>query len=102
MADSDWVSCLAGSVDSDVRDFEQAAGMDTLAAAEQTDRVYAGDFMEGFELGQPGFDEWLGAERTRLRDLHRRNLGGILIRRCRDGDLSRAVDAANALSRIVL
>jgi PAS domain S-box-containing protein len=100
MADSDWVACPSGSVDSDVRDFEQVAGLDTLDAAEQADRIYAGDFMEGFELGQPGFDEWLAVERARLKDLFRRNLGGILIRRCRDGDLSRAVAAASALSRI--
>jgi PAS domain S-box-containing protein len=99
-ADGDWISCLAGSVDSDVRDFERAAGLDTLDAAEQADRIHAGDFMEGFEFGQPGFDEWLGAERTRLRDLYRRNLGGILLRRCRDGDLIRAIAAADALSRI--
>jgi PAS domain S-box-containing protein len=100
ITDSDWVSCLASSVDSDVREFEQAGGLDTFEAAEQADRIYAGDFMEGFELGQPGFDEWLGAERTRLRDLYRRNLGSILVRRCRDGDLCRAIAAANALSRI--
>jgi PAS domain S-box-containing protein len=100
VADSDWVACPAGCVDTDVRDFEQVAGLDTLDATEQADRIYAGDFLEGFELGQPGFDDWLGAERARLRDLHRRNLGSILIRRCRDGELSRAISAASALARI--
>ncbi len=34
----------------------------------QAVRGYTGDFLEGFELGEPSFDEWADAERTRLRD----------------------------------
>jgi DNA-binding SARP family transcriptional activator len=29
--------------------------------------LYRGDFLEGMEFGEPGFDEWADAERTRLR-----------------------------------
>jgi DNA-binding SARP family transcriptional activator len=29
--------------------------------------LYRGDFLEGFELGEPGFDGWADAERTRLK-----------------------------------
>jgi PAS domain S-box-containing protein len=99
MADGDYVWCPADSVESDVQDFEQLSRLDTLDAAEQADQIYAGDFLEGFELGQPGFDEWLGSERMRLREISRRNLGSILIRRSSDHDLTRAIAAADTLSR---
>jgi PAS domain S-box-containing protein len=100
VAEGDCICCAAGGVSSDVRDFEAASGLDTLDAAELADRLYAGDFLEGFELGQPGFDEWIRAERARLQDIFRRNLGSILIRRCSDRDLTRAIATANALSRL--
>lgn len=43
-----------------------------LAALESGDmtgalQVYRGDFLEGFELGEPVFDSWADAERTRLK-----------------------------------
>jgi DNA-binding SARP family transcriptional activator len=74
MADTDYVCCPADSVESDVNDFESFRRLDTLDAADQAERIYAGEFLDRFELGQPGFDEWRDAERTPLKEISRRNL----------------------------
>jgi DNA-binding SARP family transcriptional activator len=54
-------------VDIDVRRFEQlAAGGDAKALA-QALSLFSGDLLEGFRLREPRFDDWLHAERERLR-----------------------------------
>jgi PAS domain S-box-containing protein len=95
--DAEYVCCPAGRVACDTAEFQAAAGAPTLSAAEHAQRLYCGDLLEGHEVGQPLFDDWLNSERERLREIARTNLGNILSRRLSDQDLSRAIAAANSL-----
>jgi DNA-binding SARP family transcriptional activator len=57
------------AVEVDVVRFEalaQAAHEDDLAQAAE---LYQGDFLEGFVLREPAFEEWLVGERERLREI---------------------------------
>jgi len=97
ICDGDQVFLASGSVSSDVQDFESLAKLDTLDAAEGAHALYASDLLQGHEFGQPEYDEWLQAERERVRSIARKNLGNILARRCREGELDAAIAAANSL-----
>lgn len=97
ICDGDQVFLAVGSISSDVQDFESLTKLDTLDAAENAHALYANDLLHGHEFGQPEYDEWLHAERERVRTIARRNLGNILARRCREGELDAAIAAANSL-----
>ena len=73
------------SVDVDVVRFEslvKAASIDDLARAAE---IYQGDFLEGFVLREPAFDEWLVVERERLRELALGALRRLLAQQTRTG-----------------
>ena len=53
----------------DVQAFERLSAANTREALEQARALYAGDFLEGIDARSEGFEEWLAAERARLRDL---------------------------------
>jgi len=58
------VALKAGAVESDVVDFRRLAdGKSDLRAALD---LYRGPFLDGFGLREPGFEEWLTEERSRL------------------------------------
>ena len=55
---------LAAGVESDRQGFIEALDRGDIAVAVE---AYRADFLDGFELGETGFDSWADAERTRLR-----------------------------------
>jgi DNA-binding SARP family transcriptional activator len=54
--------------DVDVLEFERLAAQDTLEALEQAVTVYGGDLLEGVHISEEPFENWLLAERARLRE----------------------------------
>ena len=56
------------AVDVDVVTFEQRVAEGTLEALEQAAELYRGDLLLGFAVNEPLFEEWLVAERERLRE----------------------------------
>jgi DNA-binding SARP family transcriptional activator len=53
----------------DVGAFEQCVARGTREALEGAVTLYQGDLLEGLTLQEPPFEEWLVAERLRLREL---------------------------------
>src|SRR5215470_3024852 len=53
----------------DVAAFERGAAATGLAALEEAASLYQGEFLEGLALDEAPFEEWLVAERLRLREL---------------------------------
>src|SRR5688572_11007591 len=61
------VALDARVVAADVAELEAQAAAGTPAALERVAAIYAGDLLAGLELQEGPFDEWLLAERERLR-----------------------------------
>jgi PAS domain S-box-containing protein len=99
VGDDEWISCGAGAVTVDAIEFEHLAQAQTFAASEQAEQLYRGDFLDGFETGQPAYDEWLMLERERLRELARRNLGRLLLQRIVAPELDAALATARQMIR---
>lgn len=60
--------------------------------------AYAGDFLEGFEVGEPAFDRWADAERIRLRSRFQTALRQATTQALETGRLADATQMARRLS----
>ena len=69
---------LSESVDVDAVAFEQLVRDGTPPALEQAVALYRGDFLQGMTRQADEFEEWLMAERERLRELALEALAGLL------------------------
>ena len=65
--DSTSVALESAHVEVDVATFERLAAEDTPAALEQAGALYDGDLLLGLTVREESFEEWLRAERERLR-----------------------------------
>src|SRR6516162_1484517 len=68
LADS-AVSLEPDTVDVDVVTFERGVGGGTPETLESAVQLYRGELLEGLAISAPPFEEWLLAERERLREL---------------------------------
>ena len=78
------------AVDVDAASFERLVGARSPEALRQAVDLYRGDLLDGLTLQEPPFEEWLMAERERLRELAVEGLAGLLASQRAGG----AVDAA--------
>ncbi len=69
VSDGDRLTLDTEAIAVDVQAFERLAASRTREALEQAGMLYVGDFLDGVDVRSEGFEEWLAAERTRLRDL---------------------------------
>ncbi|MBV9249654.1 MAG: tetratricopeptide repeat protein [Acetobacteraceae bacterium] len=67
-ADPHIIGFAPGAAQSDIGEFEAALTEDTPASLEQAASLYRGDLLEGLSLRCRDFEEWLVAERERLRE----------------------------------
>ncbi len=81
-------------VAADVRAFEQRIARGTREALEEAVALYQGDLLEGLTLQEPPFEEWLVAERLRLRELALEALARLLVQQRDAGALDEAVQTA--------
>ena len=65
-------------VEVDVVTFEQRVAEGTPQALEQAAELYRGDLLLGFAVNEPLFEEWLVAERERLREMALEALARLL------------------------
>jgi DNA-binding SARP family transcriptional activator len=89
-----------GAVAVDAVTFQRLADEGTPAALARASRLCAGDLLEGLEVDEPPFDEWLAAERARLRDLALEALGRLLVHHVRDEAVDQAIRTATRLLRL--
>jgi len=100
VSDDEFIGSRKGWIDVDAWDFERLARSRSLDAVEQAERMYRGDFLDGLETGQPGFDEWLRCERDRLREVARGMFAQILLQQALDPNLDTAIATALRLIRL--
>ena len=67
--EGDFLSLDASLVRVDVVEFESLAATGTPEALDPASRLYGGDFLDGFQLDEEKFDQWVIAERDRLHRL---------------------------------
>src|SRR5262249_11202935 len=68
LVDGPTVALSPAVVDVDVATFERCMAEGTPQALEEAAALYTGDLLSGFSVSEPMFEEWLVAERERLRE----------------------------------
>ena len=69
LTDGDSITLNLDDLDFDVARFEELAAGPTPEQLEQALVVYRGDLLDGFDLKEEPFEDWLRVERERLRTL---------------------------------
>ena len=82
------------AVEVDVAAFEGCVAQGTPQALEQAAELYRGDFLLGFSLNEPLFEEWLVAERERLREMALEALARLLAHEDEGASTERAIQTA--------
>src|SRR5262245_50546521 len=82
------------AVDVDVATFEGYVAAGTPEALEQAAALYPGDLLAGFGLNEPLFEEWLVAERERLREVALEALARLLAHQSKTGTTEQAIQTA--------
>ncbi len=78
LIDGETVALNPSSVDVDVVEFERQVAEGTPGALERAAALYRGELLEGLALQEAPFEEWLLAERERLRELALEALAKLL------------------------
>jgi TolB-like protein/DNA-binding SARP family transcriptional activator len=91
----DGVWLTRGSFDLDVDAFEQAAQSDDSQVLREASQLYRGEFLQGVEIREAGFEEWQLSERYRLGELAAGAFARLLEQQTAEG----AVEAAIATAR---
>ena len=92
--DGQALSLEPASVETDVVTFEQRVAQGTPEALEEAADVYRGDLLLGFGVSEPLFEDWLVAERERLREMALEALTRLLAHQSRTADTERAIRTA--------
>src|SRR5580765_5168335 len=88
------------AVEVDVAAFEACVAQGTPQALEQASELYRGDFLLGFSVNEPLFEEWLVAERERLREMALEALARLLAHQAEGASPERAIQTAMRLLAI--
>jgi TolB-like protein len=98
LADREFVILDGEAVTVDVAEFEQLIDEGTMEALTRAAALYRGDLLDGLDLRDAAFDEWLLMEKQRLRDLAREALAKLIVWHMSGG----AHDQAAAVARRLL
>jgi DNA-binding SARP family transcriptional activator len=92
--DGDTVALDPARVDIDTADFESALHDPTPERLAAALALYRGDLLEGLRVQEAPYEEWLAAERERLREGALEGLARLLTHQRSSGDLEAAVQTA--------
>ncbi len=81
----------------DVQDFERLLKEGTPEAVARAAALYRGDLLDGLDVRDPAFEEWLLIERQRLRDLAREAMGTLVDHHLTNGTRDQAAAMARRL-----
>ena len=98
--EGDFLSLDPAMVGVDVVEFEKHAGSANEDSLAQSVALYRGDFMEGFELDEEKFDQWVLAERDRLHRTALRAHAQLVEAQARRGSVDDAIATAHQSLRI--
>src|SRR4029453_3117223 len=68
VVEGDRVTLDRSAIDVDVAEFEQLASQEGPRHLQQASALYVGDLLDGFDVSEDPFEEWLRGERARLRE----------------------------------
>lgn len=98
--EGDFLSLDPSAVYVDVAEFESLAAVGSAEALDPATRLYAGDFLDGFELDEEKFDQWVLAERDRLHRMSLRAHASLVEQMTRAGAVDEAIATAQRSLRI--
>jgi DNA-binding SARP family transcriptional activator len=98
--EGDFLSLDPALIHVDVADFEKLAASSHIDSLKKAMALYRGDFMEGFELDEERFDQWVLAERDRLHRMALRVHGQVIESQAKANNLDEAIAAAQQSLRI--
>jgi len=94
LIDGETVAVDPAEVEVDVVEFERRLAESTPAALERAIGLYRGELLEGLSLQEPPFEDWLLAERERLRERALEALARLLRHQQSAGTAAAAVQTA--------
>src|SRR5262245_39293849 len=94
VAEAQAVALDPVAVDVDVLAFEKLVAQGTAEAFERAAALYQGELLEGLSVDEPPFEEWLLAERERLRELALEALARLLAHQAKSPATERAIQTA--------
>jgi DNA-binding SARP family transcriptional activator len=97
LAVGDTIALDPTAIEVDVVTFERLVADATSKRLAKAAALYTGDFLEGLEVSEPAFEEWLLTERERLRELALGALGRLVNEASRTGATEREVQMAARL-----
>lgn len=96
----DGVWLRRGNFELDVEAFERAAQSNDAASLLEASRLYRGEFLQGVEIREAGFEEWQLSERYRLGELAADAFAKLLEHQTAAGDADAAIQTARRLTII--
>jgi DNA-binding SARP family transcriptional activator/CheY-like chemotaxis protein len=96
----DTIGLNRDAVRVDVWELIDLLAANSRAAIERATALYRGDLLAGFYLNEPGFDDWMTAERERLRVRVFEALASLLRMQTDEGDLPAATRTAERLTAL--
>jgi DNA-binding SARP family transcriptional activator len=98
--EGDFLSLDANAVHCDVVEFETLVATGTPEALDPATRLYGGDFLDGFQIDEEKFDQWVLAERDRLHRMALRAHASLVEQLARSGSLDEAIAIAQQALRV--
>lgn len=100
LVENDTIAIDPEGVSVDTADLEELAAQDSLNALERAVGLFRGDLLKGFDLREEEFNDWLRAERARLRDLGMGTMKRLLTAYVAQEAWAKACPVANRLIEI--
>ena len=97
VADPEGVGLAKDSLKLDVHDFERAVRIGRRDTLDDAFRLYRGEFLEGLEVREPGFEEWMLGQRYRLSELAVDAFARLLEMQTEGGEAEAAIETARHL-----
>ncbi len=100
LSDGDDITLNNDAVSVDVEKFEKLAMTASSEALEEAVTLYGGAFLDGFNIKEKGFEDWISAQRARYED----RAGDVLSEHCLHqeaaGQISEAIATAKKIVRL--
>lgn len=91
------IAFMADAIDVDVVSFERLVAEGTPDALERATELYRGDFLDGLDVNEAPFEEWLRTERERLREQAVEAFARLLAHHVNACDWTHAIGTATRL-----
>ena len=94
VVEGDRVALNQSAIDVDVTEFERLAVRQTPRDLERAAVLYAGDLLDGVDINEESFEEWLRSERARLRETAVHVLTRLVPHQAKSGSPESAIQTA--------